>query len=102
MQLPVLLGNPIFCDFLGGGGPDPMLPPFDPRMQLKNFMCNFYRYLSLLVYSLFHSIKYFAMFMAWVSLLNIRIFKRSTIFYQIMVHTLNDDLYSCFTLSSFS
>ena len=23
---PVLLRNPIFCDFSGGGGPDPLLP----------------------------------------------------------------------------
>ena len=35
---PVLLRNPIFCDFSGGGGgPDPLSSPLDPHMHL-NFL----------------------------------------------------------------
>ena len=29
---PVLLRNPIFCDFPGGGGVRTPFPPLDPRM----------------------------------------------------------------------
>ena len=34
---PVFLRNPIFCDFSGGGGPDPLPPPpLDPCMKLAH------------------------------------------------------------------
>ena len=33
---PVLQGNPIFCDFSGGGAPDPFPLPLDPPMVAQN------------------------------------------------------------------
>ena len=34
----ILLRNPIFCDFSGEGGPDPLSPsPLNPRMILADF-----------------------------------------------------------------
>ena len=34
---PVLLRNPTFFDFSGGGGPDPC-PPLDPRMIYRHLV----------------------------------------------------------------